>query len=407
MFVLLVGLMLPESNAAFAPINRIVGIVLVVWYLAVILPRQWQIAPELLLFMAFVIWAVGTGFLVANVPSVLWMVAQTQIQACAMACAVAGVVMYRRGIAVHWSVLVAVGMGLIAYSYATGDLQLGQSMRHAERARGVFLNPNTLGNLMVYVTFGLAGLWGARRWRFLRVLIPLLLVTTAVTIIATGSRKALVCMVAFALLWLVFVYGRQVSRRFFVVAFTAIVVLAGIYYLVDFAMHTEVMGERLEVTLSGEGISGKLGRTRADMYARGIRLFIQNPVAGVGLGHFDAQVEYGSYSHSDIVEVLCNTGFVGTMLYLMIYVVLWRRLTRIGKWSRDPSDRYQVGVQKAAILTVFCLGLGVPLFRFVYHWYVLAGLIGWSYGTERDLQARLPSAAAWARPITSRKARRS
>jgi O-antigen ligase len=301
-----------------------------------------------------------------------------------MACALAGVVMQRRDTAVFWTIVVAVGVGLIGYCYLSGDFRLGMSGRQAQRATAVLHNPNTLGIYMLYVTFGLACLWGARPWRFLRPLVPLLAVAAAMTIVASGSRKSLACMVAFALLWFAFVYGRQLSRRLFVVVLVGAAVLVGVFFLVDVAMQDRVMGERLEQTLSGEGVAGMLGRTRTGMYVRGLRLFVYNPVAGVGLGNFAAEVEYGGYSHSDVVEVLCTTGLIGALLYLPIYVILWRRLSRIRRRSRDPGDRYQVGVYKAVIVTMFCLGLGAPLVLSVYHWFIMAGLIGWSYIVDRE-----------------------
>ena len=66
---------------------------------------------------------------------------------------------------------------------------------------------------------------------------------------------------------------------------------------------------------------------RSQMYVRGVDLFWENPLAGVGLGNFQVVSGLGAYSHSDYIEVASNTGIIGFILYFSIYgMILWRLL---------------------------------------------------------------------------------
>jgi O-antigen ligase len=89
-------------------------------------------------------------------------------------------------------------------------------------------------------------------------------------------------------------------------------------------------------------------------------MFLQEPIAGVGLGQFQARFVTGQYSHSDIIETLSTTGIVGFLLYQSFFVLLLVRLRRLLRMTRDPLERYQYKTMALAIVVIILFGLGGP-----------------------------------------------
>jgi O-antigen ligase len=121
----------------------------------------------------------------------------------------------------------------------------------------------------------------------------------------------------------------------------------------------------------------------------------------VGLGNFVTHSSSGAYAHSDFMEVLATTGFVGFVLYFSIYLVLWRRLRRVSKRHTDATSRYMAGLYQAAIITLLTLGLGVPNFLNPLHLYVIGVLVGHTLAMEQGLRSTRPAASRAGKDVTS------
>lgn len=73
-----------------------------------------------------------------------------------------------------------------------------------------------------------------------------------------------------------------------------------------------------------QGIADASSRTRFLMISIGFKIFINNPILGVGVGNYayHAYNEYGLfkqvYSHSNYIELMSNTGIIGAILYYLI-----------------------------------------------------------------------------------------
>ena len=74
-------------------------------------------------------------------------------------------------------------------------------------------------------------------------------------------------------------------------------------------------------------------------------------------------------------------------MFLLFYLILWRRLSRIGKLANDPDLKFKMGVCKSAVLAYLVLGLATEHFLQVTTWGVLAAMIGYSYSLEGSLHA--------------------
>lgn len=93
-----------------------------------------------------------------------------------------------------------------------------------------------------------------------------------------------------------------------------IVILAGVLFLLSLSSSDVVAG-----TIS-EGDEG-----RQLLFLEALTIFQNNPLTGAGLGGFNAITEEG-WPHNFVLELLCETGLIGTGLFIIIVVVaLYKR----------------------------------------------------------------------------------
>lgn len=92
------------------------------------------------------------------------------------------------------------------------------------------------------------------------------------------------------------------------------------------------------------------------LYLESIRLFTENPVFGVGLGGFATRNALGSvWSHNMILEILCETGLVGSILLLIIVFSYWRR-NKISLFYITPNGNYYFLILAALLIRVMVSG---------------------------------------------------
>lgn len=166
-------------------------------------------------------------------------------------------------------------------------------------------------------------------------LIPIVLMVVLVA--ASGSRKAILILpVAFiGTLFLNNGFKKLWKTLLFIVIVVPVVTY--ILSLPAFSM----INSRLE------GLFDFLNNQGGDMSAEmrglmteyGIKWFFEKPILGYGLNCYKylAYNVFGSYSyaHNNYIELLVDTGIIGTVFYYSIYIYLLRRLAVIFKKSRD------------------------------------------------------------------------
>jgi putative inorganic carbon (hco3(-)) transporter len=339
---------------------------------------------ETILLALFVTWAVVSGAFVA-VDEQAWAgLAPKLFRNLVLFGATVVVARERRGATALQVVLV--GVALVAlWKVSTTDVATypGSLDESLVRARGFARNPNTLGFVGVWGFVATAWLWaGGIATRALRVALFSIVPALVLLVLLSGSRKSLSALAVFMLAFLaqgVLQKGREGLRRSIVgLALLVVVGLTVRHYLPDTAM-----GSRLE--RFQDDPESQL--ERLEMYRAAWNLFLEAPVAGVGLGNFNLRSEMGSYSHSDGAEILSNTGIVGFALYVGALVILWRRIGE-ARAREIPGDvAGALDVARPAMVASVAIGLGAPLFYDPSHWLNLGILVG---VVERVLDGAAP-----------------
>ncbi|MDP1904058.1 MAG: O-antigen ligase family protein [Pseudomonadota bacterium] len=109
---------------------------------------------------------------------------------------------------------------------------------------------------------------------------------------------------------------------------------------------------------------------RAEMIEKGISLWQQSPVFGWGFDAFRHISGYGTYSHSNHVELLANYGLIGYIMYYSIYISLVFSMLKHSKTNSNVKDL------KVTILLlvglVFIAGISNVSYYSKFNWLVIA-----------------------------------
>ena len=362
-------------------LNQALVLVLLILYGVCLALFHPKLIPEIWLFIVFVIWSGISGLLVADNQYEFGVMFGRVARACGLAIAVAGLCQLKRSATINFVAVLVVALGLAAYSWQAGIYAMG--FDPSSNGDETPWNPNTFGVVMLTGVFALAHLWGVPRLRFLRPVIPFLVLALAFSLLSSASRKSFLSLLTFGLLWLWFCYLRQRLRSPLALLMAACI-LGGGYILTNYALENSRLGLRLGNTGEDSG-----DQSRLSMYEALPVLLKQNPIAGVGLGNFGVRAHAitGSYaySHSDYVEVFATTGLIGGLLYFPLYFIWWRRLARISKITEHPEVRYHVQVFQAILVTMILLAFGIPHFMQTEQWYWMAAMMGCSHAWAAGL----------------------
>lgn len=286
--------------------------------------------------------------------------------------------------------LTIVGLILVAYGYVSGNFELASevSQRGAhlvgKRATSLTSNANSLGMICMWGGTGLALLWGLVRRPAARMALAALVLPLLAGIVLSASRKAFLLVLLFGMAWLWFCYRSLVLRNLRVFVGVSIVGLAGLFFA-KVALQDTMLGYRLGLAASTEKMDSS-SEARLQMYADGLQIFLLKPITGVGLGQFAAYSESGLYAHSQYMEIVCNTGGIGALLYFPIYLLAWRRLRFVQRKTADPTVRYVAGVCLAALVCYVVVGLALVQYASFDSTVILGGIVGFAHGAQRNLR---------------------
>ncbi len=227
--------------------------------------------------------------------------------------------------------IVCVLAGLLSIPFTTSSIEPGGTQ---ERVRGIFANPNTLGQLAM-ISFFLLFAWrlGSRHRRGLEVLMAL----SVVTVIFAGSRASAI---GLAVGFLLLIYLRLLDVRW---VFTAGLVV-------------------FTVVLLNSSLTGGLLRGTSDyrpqLWHRAIRLGMHAPWFGVGMGAVDRVFNkdrpylesigvFSSGSHNEYLRLFVAIGVVGACLAVLCILRLWVPAIRT---VRADRSQMLIGVLAAAVI---------------------------------------------------------
>ncbi|MGH9557029.1 MAG: O-antigen ligase family protein [Terriglobales bacterium] len=263
---------------------------------------------------------------------------------------------------------------------------------------GFFANSNDFGVAMC-VVWPLAGvLFFGERKKYVRVFLLVCFLVFGTALLLSGSRGALVGALATALA------AFFLTPKKLMGPLMAGVILLGASYLLPSANQ-----KRLQSMVEWEQDTN--AKTRINLWKAGIRMFLENPVLGVGPGNF--RPTYATYQqgpldphrvlapHSIYVQALSELGLLGG---LTVFALLWLGLhlnTQAMRWQFNPALRrqnllyYQAFALTLALVGFLVSGAFLTVLYYPHLWILLGlsvGLHNFCARQEGPLPDRQPDA---------------
>lgn len=203
----------------------------------------------------------------------------------------------------------------------------------------------------------------------------------------TGSRKGIVAVVLFAF-FAMFLHYNIIIKQSIVIGmailfvFIALIAMSSYYFFQS--KHINRLENAYSVIESGnvskadDSLKGRL-----KLYKYGWNIAMEHPVQGVGLDNFRVAMPGGynsskrTYSHSNMIELLASTGFIGFAIYYSIYVSIFMKLIKLrGRyskaWSSESKEIYITTI--ALILLYFIYDFAMVSYSEKLSWIILSSI---------------------------------
>ena len=204
----------------------------------------------------------------------------------------------------------------------------------------------------------------------------------------TGSRKGIIAVVLFGVLTMVLHYKYIINKSVvmgisIILMFIALVVISS--YYISQSKHMYRL-ESVFLTLESGNISkaDKSFKDRLKLYDYGWKMAVEHPVLGMGLDNFrvvmagNFNASKGVYSHSNMIELLASTGFVGFAIYYSIYVSIFIKLININRkyWKLWTDEKRELYITTFALLLIYVIyDFAMVSYQGKLSWIILSSII--------------------------------
>jgi O-antigen ligase len=268
-------------------------------------------------------------------------------------------------------------------NFSTAVLQPG------ERLGSTLGNPNTYAFALlvgvILISYKIITLQ-KKTFRKLFFLLSGLLFFSYQILIITGSRKGFILL----FLFLGFLSIKKTMRLSLVKkVLIGIVFLSGVAFLFWWVQDLPIFQRILNIGLyvQGEKIGEHSLGLRVLMASTGFELFFQRPLLGWGAQQYQYISGFGSYSHSNYIELLVNHGLIGLGIYYTLFASLLRRAWRLKKKASTETSLSISYWLFAAIVFLLIWDVAAVSYYNKLYWILLATLTGFASLPRRIVSA--------------------
>jgi O-antigen ligase len=204
----------------------------------------------------------------------------------------------------------------------------------------------------------------------------------------TGSRKGIIAAILFLIFTMIlhwkFIFKQSVYIGIMVIFMFLLLIAGSSYYL----YHTKHFNRVENVFSAIESGNIKKADTsfnkRLQLYNYGWNMAMKHPALGMGLNNFRVvmtggiNASRGSYSHSNMIELLVSTGFIGFIIYYCIYVSIFMKLIKISGQYRKiwTSEIREIYITTLALLGIYVIyDFAMVSYSEKLSWIILSSII--------------------------------
>lgn len=219
---------------------------------------------------------------------------------------------YCKSLSIIFVVTTIVSLGLIIInegaSIISGTVRIGSSLAG---------NVNSVGVALGICSLFLMSIYCLRKNKIVLVA----LIVSGIFMLLTGSKKTMFILIIDLVIY--FIYNKGKVSKWIIGLFISII----LWYLVfNVPYFYEIIGYRIETAITQLflGTSVRVSHStdeRNQMIREGLKLFWDHPILGGGMQYFYYMTSFGyEYSHCNYVEMLCNFGLIGTLIYYIPFI---------------------------------------------------------------------------------------
>ena len=210
-----------------------------------------------------------------------------------------------------------------------------------------------------------------------------LLIVPFLMVIASQSKKAILCVIAGVFLILGLRYREKKILGVFLLSFTAALILLSTKMPIFSAILSRFSNAISTYSSNASIVYDWSTHNRMMLINEAVSVFRQHPIVGCGTDCFQFLSSFQAYSHNNYVELLANNGIIGAVAYYWIYIyIIIKSLRRIIRYHDDSS---------ILILTITVVTLLLDYGEVSYYNKMTYIYISWSliYLKKRDKEERL------------------
>lgn len=247
-------------------------------------------------------------------------------------------------------------VAIISAFYAIQSGNLGQTDSLSTNASGYSDNANAAARMFTVAMVFLSYLRTQKNKPIVNALVTVGIVVTYVGVFFTASRTGMVLLfISQALLFFFQSSGKQRTRLIFLS-------IIGVVFLWFFASNAFALAQTILPSVT-QG-SDTMGM-RYSLWKAGWRMFLDKPLTGVGIGNFIGLLQfYGaglpflankiSWAHNTYVQILSETGIVGFLMFMGMFVATFLNLLK----SKVSSEESGLTLSKIWLITFIVMILG-------------------------------------------------
>ncbi len=361
-------------------VNRLFAPAMAMWIVYRFRERLFSLPGELYLYFLFLMWSFSGFFIAVNIPffiNYFKLMAQIFVL---MVCITLYILEFCR-ISPVIAAFIVNGVVMFINVVATGELERAERTFVGDtRVAGLLQNAN--GFAYVLLLAGSAALFNWHTWRkpWQRMVIIGVVLSMSFGIVWSASRKAFLGWILFLAFWTTINFGMNLLKS--LTAIFAIAVIGwGLWLGFMYVMEKSFLGERLRQMQRAESV---LGSRRTELYDEAYNILKKHPVFGVGLSNFEVFSELNSYTHSDYMEVLTNTGIPGFLVYISIYILLLIRLVKLN-FSRLKVVKWLARSMILFLAVYLMMAIGRPNFNDLFSMAFISLMAGFSHALQHHL----------------------
>ncbi len=171
-----------------------------------------------------------------------------------------------------------------------------------------------------------------------------------VVALLTGSKKTFL-FIGISFIMYALLSTKKIYKYIMIIPLIVFFLIGSYYLIMEVEALYNVLGYRIELmmgTFNGDVNEGSTS-LRLDLIKRGIELFEENPILGVGTGNYTIVSGYNVYSHNNYIEILSNLGLIGFIYYYSMYAYLFKH--SIGSVISKNKDK--IFILMIVFLTIF------------------------------------------------------